>query len=114
MSPSLLDFLRHIEHECDFVIRVSKGKLQQEIVNDELLSRGIIRSVEVIGEAVKCIPSFIRNNHHDIPWKSMAGMRDKLIHAYFGVNVRIVWNPVKKELPSVLPLLEKMKDELSE
>ncbi|MEM3502530.1 MAG: DUF86 domain-containing protein, partial [Candidatus Bathyarchaeia archaeon] len=68
----------------------------------------VIRAVEVIGEAVKKIPKTIRNRHPGIPWKDIAGMRDKLIHEYFGVDLRRVWKTVKEDIPNLKPLFEKI------
>ena len=76
MFPSLLDFLRHIEHECEFVLRVSKGKTFDEMINDELLSKGIVRSIEIIGEAVKKLDDDFKLNHPGIEWKKIARTRD--------------------------------------
>ena len=72
MSPSLLDFLRHIEHECEFILHVSKGKTRDEIINDELLNKSIVRSIEIIGEAVKQLDDDFRIKHPDIEWKKIA------------------------------------------
>jgi len=63
----------------------------------------VVRNLEVIGEATKKLSRSLRNAHPQIPWKDMAGVRDKLIHEYFGVNYEIVWTIVKEELPSILP-----------
>jgi uncharacterized protein with HEPN domain len=65
----------------------------------------VVRSLEVLGEASKKIPEKIRKTHSSIPWKKMSGMRDKLIHDYFGVDLQIVWVVVKEELPSLKPSL---------
>ena len=59
----------------------------------------VIRALEIIGEAVKNFPQPIRTDHLNIPWKSMAGMRDKLIHSYFGVRLELIWNIITKFLP---------------
>ena len=69
-----------------------------------------IRSLEVIGEAAKHIPKSIRKQHPDVPWEDMAGMRDKLIHDYFGVNLEVVWRTVKEDLP---PLLKTIRNVLN-
>ena len=62
----------------------------------------VIRNLEIIGEATKNLSETIRKNHPEIPWKNLAGMRDRLIHQYFGVNLDIVWDVAKKELPQLL------------
>ena len=70
-------------------------------MRDEVLQRAFTRSLEIIGEAIKQIPDKIRNKYGDIDWKSYAGLRDKLIHHYFGVDYAIVWDVVIHELPEL-------------
>lgn len=60
-----------------------------------------IRKFEIIGEATKHIPAEIKQKHPDVPWKTMAGMRDRLIHAYFGIDYKLVWNIMRDELPGL-------------
>lgn len=69
--------------------------------NDDKTTSAVIRKLEIIGEAVKGIPDEIRQKHSKIPWKEMAGMRDKLIHFYFGVDYDLVWETIKKRLSEV-------------
>jgi uncharacterized protein with HEPN domain len=71
-----------------------------------------VRALEVIGEAVKRIPHEIRSRYAEIPWSEMAGMRDKLIHEYFGVNLRTVWDTLKKDIPILRPMFEQLYEEL--
>ena len=68
---------------------------------DDKTTSAVIRKLEIIGEAVKGIPDEIRQSHPQVPWKEMAGMRDKLIHFYFGVDYELVWVTIKKRLPEV-------------
>jgi len=70
-------------------------------MRDELKQRAFARSLEIIGEAVKMIPEDFRSQHPKVDWKSFAGLRDKLIHHYFGVDYAIVWDVVKNELPDL-------------
>jgi len=108
MSPSLLDFLRHIEHECAFILRVSKAKSRNEIEEDELLNKGIVRSLEIIGEATKKLPEEIKSKYTAVHWEEMAGMRDVLIHHYFGVDYDVVWNTITKDIPELYQQLKQI------
>ena len=81
--------------------------------NNDLRLSAVIRKLEIIGEAVKNIPKEIKNKYHDIPWKEMAGMRDRLIHFYFGIKHELVWETVKKEIPKIKPFFEKILEDLN-
>jgi len=72
----------------------------------------VIRSIEVIGEAAKHIPKSIRDKYPSIPWRKMAGMRDKLIHEYFGVDIKILWKTIKKDIPPLKPLMQNILESL--
>jgi uncharacterized protein with HEPN domain len=72
----------------------------------------VVWKLEVIGEATKNIPASLRNKYKELPWKDMAGMRDKISHFYFGIDYKIVWGVFKKKLPVIKPVIQKMLDEL--
>jgi uncharacterized protein with HEPN domain len=78
---------------------------------DEKTQYAVIRCLEIIGEAAKRIPEEFRKGHPDIPWKSMAGMRDRLIHGYDVVDSEIVWITVRDTLPAILPMIAQLTDE---
>src|SRR5690606_10217524 len=98
MSKDPKDFVRHILDECSFIISVSQNVEFKDFIENEILKRATIRSLEIIGEAAKKIPSDFKERWDLIPWKNMAGMRDKLIHNYFGVNYSIVWDIIKNSI----------------
>ena len=79
---------------------------------DKKTVNAVIRSLEIMGEAAKKIPDDLRRKYSKIPWKEMAGIRDKLIHEYHGVDLEIIWKVVKEELPPVKPNILKMLKEL--
>ena len=81
-------------------------------MKDEILTRATTRSFEIIGEAVKNLSEDFKNKHDKIEWKKIAGMRDKIIHYYFGVNWNIVWKTIKEKLPALKEEFEKMINEL--
>ncbi len=96
------DYLKDIITEIDLIFDFCKEiKNASEFLNDKKTVRATIRSLEIIGEAVKKLPKEITDNYPEIPWKSIAAMRDILIYEYFGVNMNLVWNTIQKEL---LPL----------
>jgi uncharacterized protein with HEPN domain len=80
----------------------------EAFVEDTKTQDAVIRTIEIIGEATKRLSTELRDAHTDIPWKSMAGMRDKLIHDYFGVNIDIVWQIAVSELPGLASQIEQI------
>jgi len=84
----------------------------EDFAEDDRAVFAVIRALEVIGEATKRLPDKLRAEHPDVPWASMAGMRDKLIHDYVNVDRRIVWRTVQDELPSVRRQLQSIIEEM--
>ena len=101
-------YLEHILQECEFLVEKSKGISLEDFIENPVLMRAFVRSLEVIGEAVKNLPDEFRKKYPEVPWKEIAGMRDKLIHEYFGVNYRIVWKTVQQEIPKLKEQVEKI------
>ncbi len=108
MSQSHLELLSHIIDEINFIISESSTTNVKEFLNDEKLKRAFVRSFEIIGEASKNIPNDIKELYPEIEWKSMARMRDRLIHHYFGVDYELVWNIVCENIPVLKVQLEKI------
>jgi uncharacterized protein with HEPN domain len=79
---------------------------------DDKTTSAVIRKLEIIGEAAKNVPQSITQKYPTIPWKEMAGMRDKLIHFYFGVNLNLVWQTVKHRIPQVKPTIKQLLDDI--
>lgn len=80
----------------------------EEFRGDDKTVSAVLRKFEIIGEATKKISPEIRKEHPEIPWKKMAGMKDRLIHFYFGVDYNLVWETIKKKIPEVKPLIRKI------
>lgn len=95
------EFLNHIADECSYLMGIQQNLEKETFLEDETLKRAVARSLEVIGEAAKNIPADYQKQFTSIPWKSMAGMRDRLIHHYFGVNYHIVWDVLKNKIPEL-------------
>ena len=96
-----LPYLKHIITEIDFILEITNNIKFEDLISDELLKRGVTRSFEIIGEAVKNLSPALIKNHKEIDWKRIAGMRDKIIHFYFGVNYDILWQVIKNRLPDL-------------
>jgi len=92
-------FLKHILEECNFLMEQSANLTFTSFMEDPILQRAFVRSLEVIGEAVKNIPPELRAKYPKVPWKNVAGMRDILIHKYFGIDYNLVWKVIKESIP---------------
>lgn len=102
MSKEPLEYLRHISDECLFILSVTdKDFSKDDLIQDETLKRAVVRSLEIIGEATKKIPADFKIKWGSINWKNMAGMRDRLIHDYMGINYSIVWDVVRNKIPEL-------------
>ena len=104
----LQDILDAMEAIENFVVDFD---LEGFKIND-MLSSAVIRKFEVIGEAAKNVPKDITKKYPDVPWKKMAGMRDRLIHFYFGIKYDLVWHTIKAEIPRIKPLIKRILTEI--
>jgi uncharacterized protein with HEPN domain len=101
MSRSETEYLRHIQDEAHYLAEASREVSWDEFSSDETLKRAFVRSIEVIGEATKNLSDDFRDRYPEVEWRSMAGMRDRLIHGYFGVDYEIVWEVATEKAPEL-------------
>ena len=102
MYKSYIPYLEHILDECLYVRSVITDEMQiEQFLCDETLKRAVTRSLSIIGEATKKIPGDVKYAWQTISWRQMAGMRDRLVHDYMGVNYYIVWDVAKNIIPEL-------------
>ena len=110
MSFEWRELVRHMLDEIEYLKGASRDVSRDRFLADPTLRRAFVRSLEVIGEATKNMPEDVRRRHGGIDWRAMAGMRDRLIHVYFGVDHELVWEVVTVHVPTLreqlTPLLE--------
>lgn len=104
---TLEDILDALLKSRDFV----EGMSYEEFAQDDKTVFAVIRALEVVGEGAKQIPKEIRRRHSTVPWRGMAGMRDKLIHHYFAIDLSVVWKTVIEDVPALIPVMREVIDQ---
>jgi uncharacterized protein with HEPN domain len=100
--------IRHIYDAAREAIEFAEGRSRADLDTDRMLNLSLVRLLEIIGEAARGISLEFHKAHRDLPWKSMIGMWDRLIHSYFDVNLDVVWETVTEDLPGLIAKLEKI------
>jgi uncharacterized protein with HEPN domain len=111
MFPSNIELLKHILEETSFVLSATIGKNKEDVISDPILSRAVVRSLEIIGEASNKIDPDFKTLYPNVEWRKMAGTRNRLIHDYFGIDYDIVWDIISSKL---LDLKNSITDIISE
>jgi uncharacterized protein with HEPN domain len=104
------EYLGDIHEAMHRISRYTSGLTFEQFLKDAKTQDAVVRNLEVIGEATKKLTSHLRKSVRHVPWKDLAGVRDKLIHHYFGINYEIVWTIARKELPGLLPNIKELID----
>lgn len=102
------DFLSDIQEAARRVATYTAGMTYETFLADTRTQDAVVRNLEIIGEATRNLSAELRAQHPDMPWKGMVGVRDRLIHHYFGVNLDVVWHIVTTELPDVASRIDEM------
>jgi uncharacterized protein with HEPN domain len=108
MSREYLDFIEDILEGMNKADVLIEGMSYSQFESDFRTNFAVVRALEIIGEAVKRLPQDLCQQYPDIPWKGMAGMRDRIIHGYDNVDLRIVWDVVKQDIPKIKPQITKI------
>ncbi len=100
--------LQHMLEAAQEAVGYARNRTRKDLETDRPLTHSLVRCIEIIGEAANKISSEYREGHSEIQWDDMAGMRNRLIHAYFDINLNIVWKTVNEELPALIVELERL------
>jgi uncharacterized protein with HEPN domain len=96
-----IDYIQDMLEAISRISKYCKNISYEDFLQNTMTQDAVVRNLEIIGEAVKNLNESLKENHPDVPWKNIAGIRDRLIHDYFGVNWDIVWDVIEKDIPEL-------------
>ncbi len=108
MKRKLSLYVKDMLEACIKIQQFLEGINYEDFIKDDKTSSAVIRKIEIIGEAVKCLPPDIRQTFSDISWSAIAKMRDKVIHFYHEIDYEIIWETATSDIPALIPKLEKV------
>jgi uncharacterized protein with HEPN domain len=103
--------LRHMLDGATEALSFAEGKRREDLAEDRLLVLGLVKAIEIIGEAAYQVSADTRESLPQLPWEDIIGMRHRLVHAYFDINLDVLWRTVRDDLPSLVAPLEKALEE---
>lgn len=101
-------FLKHILESIEWIEKDTKGMSKDDFLQNVPIQDAVIRRIEIIGEAIRNLPSELKKEKADVPWQDIMDMRNKIIHEYFGVDLGLVWEVVKKDVPELKDNVKKI------
>ena len=111
MNREFLDFVEDILDAMEKAELLIEGVSYEQFEAEFRINFAVVRALEIIGEASKRLPDSLREKYTEVPWKGMAGMRDRIIHGYDNVDYQIIWGVVKQDIPEIKPLIQNILDD---
>jgi len=108
MPPTDVVRVQHVLDAARQATGLAEGRSRADLDTDVMLNLSLVRLLEIIGEAARGLTAAFREAHPDVPWRKMAGMRDRLVHGYFDVNLDVVWQTVTRDLPPLIAGIEEI------
>lgn len=108
MSRDPLLFLEDIEKSCEKVVRYTEGRSKDQVFDEDIRADAVLLNLHIIGEAVKKLPSDLRERYPHVAWREIAGLRDFIAHTYFALDSSILWDAVERDVPALMNAVRKI------